>query len=326
MKAGTPQLAVDNWVDEIERHYLDDYIREGGASVKFAVCLPGLDAPTVADALFASATARGFFTARVDAASVKVHMIERVFHAIAEQLRWRNLTDAVLRRLAAAEHWQVPAAFDERPVAEQLAALNGLEPASVSLPLQRAIERAVFRDHSLARDFRLAMTWLARGRLNGGQDGARVEADLIDWLCGRITALSTLRGYQIFTKISRTNARHMLGSLLRWVRSAGGPGLVVAVDATRLFARERATDGLNYTIPALLDAYEVFREFIDATDELEGLLLVVLVPPAFTDIDPRGRGLARYPALMYRVIDEVHDERLANPLTALVRLTTEVVR
>ena len=62
----------------------------------------------------------------------------------------------------------------------------------------------------------------------------------------------------------------------------------------------------------------MLRQFIDGTDELEGLLLVVSVPPEFLT-DTR-RGLNRYEALKLRIWDEVRDREYQNPLGALTRL------
>lgn len=67
-----------------------------------------------------------------------------------------------------------------------------------------------------------------------------------------------------------------------------------------------------------LDAYEVLRQLIDATDELEGVLLVVLVPPEL--VTDELRGLPAYSALQLRVADEVRDRRRPNPYAAMVRL------
>jgi hypothetical protein len=77
-------------------------------------------------------------------------------------------------------------------------------------------------------------------------------------------------------------------------------------------------DGNYYSKAATLDAYEVLRQLIDATDELEGLLVAVLMPPEL--VADETRGLAAYTALQLRVADEVRDRRRPNPYAALMRL------
>jgi hypothetical protein len=60
------------------------------------------------------------------------------------------------------------------------------------------------------------------------------------------------------------------------------------------------------------------RQFIDATDELRGVLVIAMVPPEL--MTDEARGLPAYTALQLRVADEVRDRRRANPFAALVRL------
>ena len=62
----------------------------------------------------------------------------------------------------------------------------------------------------------------------------------------------------------------------------------------------------------------MLRQFIDATDELRGVLVIAVMPPVLMTDD--ARGLPAYTALQLRVADEVRDRRRANPFAALVRL------
>jgi hypothetical protein len=135
--------------------------------------------------------------------------------------------------------------------------------------------------------------------------------------------LSQLKPCSIYAKVSKANARSIFGSLLTTLALAGFPGLVVTVDISQLVTTERDPERLNYTKSALLDAYEVLREFIDATDDLEHLLMVVTAPAPFLDLEISGRGIGRYPALRFRVYDEVRDRTFANPMSALIRVGNE---
>lgn len=166
------------------------------------------------------------------------------------------------------------------------------------------------------------MHWLTRARLEAGIEGEVIRQHLTDWLGGRIGRVGDLRRYQIFTKVNRANARYLLSSLLVWIRDAGFAGLIMIVDGFRLMSGTRATDGsVHYTKASRWDAYEVFREFIDSTDDFEGLLLTIFMPREFITIDNKSPGLGEYPPLLYRVYDEVRDRHLANPLSALARIS-----
>ncbi|MGI8980891.1 MAG: BREX system ATP-binding domain-containing protein [Pirellulaceae bacterium] len=314
-------LTSPEWVEAVDRHYLAEYVAAGGSSVKFAACFPGVDHKEVATALRTRAERQGYVAVEVDSATTKIHMIDQLFGRIADQIPWNEIVERVLARYAKHNQWDLPESFSSEGMVEQLARCNQLSTQSVSLELQRQIDTGPLIDRRMAKDFRVAMYWLAKARLAAGTESEMKRKHIFDWLGGRIRAISELRPYQIFTKVNRANARHLLGSLLFWIRQAGYSGLVATVDGSRMFANARSEDGsVNYTKASRIDAYEVFREFIDSTDEFEGLLLTVFVPPEFIDIDNYGRGLGSYPALLFRVYDDVRDRNLANPLTALTRV------
>lgn len=146
---------------------------------------------------------------------------------------------------------------------------------------------------------------------------------LTDWLTGRNTAISAVKPYLIFNRINRASARHFFESLLRWIRFAGYTGILVVLDIARVTVARNPKDGqLYYTKAAVLDTYEVLRQFIDGTDRLNGCLIVVVPDVAFLDEDPFGRGIGVYPALKFRVFDEIRDRKLVNPMASLVRLSS----
>lgn len=114
----------------------------------------------------------------------------------------------------------------------------------------------------------------------------------------------------------------MFLSLCHWLRRADRQGLVLTLDIGRYAADRRAGDGtLYHTTTAAMDAYEVLRQFIDATDELESCFIGVIAPAQF--LEDEKRGLHRYDPLKLRIWDEVHDRHRANPLSSLVRLSVE---
>jgi len=135
--------------------------------------------------------------------------------------------------------------------------------------------------------------------------------------------ISGLTHHLIFQKVNRHNARAILGSTANWLRLVGRAGLVVVVDVSG-YAIGRAEPSPDNPKPraatkaTVTDAYEMMRQFIDATDELSGVLLVFLAGPEFVTDDTRGMRL--YPALETRLVDDVRDRRRANPLAPMVRI------
>ncbi|HYW09439.1 MAG TPA: hypothetical protein VE913_20935, partial [Longimicrobium sp.] len=80
----------------LRAEYLADFIRGGGAAVKFVVPLDGTPPEEVGAALRREAEAEGYLHARVDAREVKLHMIERLFFDVARQVPWDALARTVV--------------------------------------------------------------------------------------------------------------------------------------------------------------------------------------------------------------------------------------
>ena len=74
------EIQAPEWLDVIQREYLDDYIRGGGAAVKFAVPA-GAEAGRAAlvEGLRTLATGAGFAIAAVEARLTRVHLVDRLF-------------------------------------------------------------------------------------------------------------------------------------------------------------------------------------------------------------------------------------------------------
>lgn len=317
-----PVMSSDSWLEFLDRHYLRSFLPMGGSAVKFVVTEDTQLKGELPTRVAQSATSAGLIPTFVPSDSVRVHLMEQIFGRVADEMPWDELVTRVLCTSAREHNWRVPDHIDPNSgLAEQLAGENALDSKHVSLVLQRICDEKIFRDRSLARDFRVAMTWLARFRVSGGLQRESAAVMILDWLRGRIGSIANMRNLHISSKITRWNARHHFGSLCTWVRKAQYSGIVVILDLSRVVEFNQRLDdgGIRYGGAALLDAYEVLRQFIDSTDELDGYLLLVVCPPSFLDIESR-RGLGRYPALLNRVYDEVRDDRLGNPHTALVRI------
>ena len=68
-----------------------------------------------------------------------------------------------------------------------------------------------------------------------------------------------------------------------------------------------------------MEHYELLREFVDSVDQLTSTLFVVLTSQDFVD-ENSTRGYGIYQALRTRVMDDVRDRNMANPIASLVRL------
>ena len=309
-------ISIAQYLDFLEREYLADYIQGGGAAVKFATAQDG-PAERLRAGLLERARSQGYVVATVDAAHVKVHMIDKVFSAIADQIDWEDGARTVVRLALQRLGFRIPGDGDLS--LDRLAAENVYEASELRRDLLRALQQEILEDYELTHEFRLAMLRLCQAEVDRS-DATRTERDFVLlWLRGELRLISSLKQARIYQRIARHNARDMLASLTRWVVKTGRPGLTLDIDLRRCALTKRPDDGLLfYSKAAVLDAYELLRQLIDATDELSSCFCLVTIAPE-TLTDPK-RGIDQhYDALKYRIWDEVRDRVRTNPLAALVR-------
>jgi hypothetical protein len=321
----TVSMHPNIWLDFTRKEYLDSFVHDGGAAIKYPVPLDHTARELLLKNCQKLASDMGYVYVEISAAETKIHMVDELFYRIAQQLDWHQLTYRVLITLCEAEGYNIPDQVNG-PFVDNLAKTNRIDRNTILMDLRRKLGDRVFKQQTLARDFRVAMTQLCLSQLTGGQDATVTERVVTDWLTGRNKAVSAVKPYHIFNRISRTNARYLFESVLHWIKFAGYPGTVILLDIARLaIAKNPHDEHLYYTTASLLDAYEVLRQFIDTTDRLTHCLFVVVPDSEFLNEDSMGRGLGRYEALKFRVFDEVRAQQHANPMTALVRVASKTL-
>ena len=299
------QNTLEEWLGAIRREYLKDFIKRGGAAVKFCILDDdGFD--TLGGALRDAASEEGYAFASVNAVQTRISMIAKIFHAIARQIDWDALADTYVRNYFVNNGYVLPE-NGEKPGVVNIAMLNNRDVTFFRRDVIADIERDINHDYGLCQEFRFAMRRLCINALDSDGPAAYLSDAVKDWLRGDLRLVSSLKEALIFQKVTRYNAKS---------------GLVLTLDISRLMELKPRTDadeGFYYTSPSLLDAYEILRQFIDGTDEMEGLMIVVMAPREF--LTSEKRGIDRYDALKMRVWNEVQDAYRQNPLTSLVHLT-----
>jgi hypothetical protein len=310
-------VALGEWVGLLRSEYLAEFIPSGGAAVKLAVTRPD-QASVVLDSIAREAASQRYLVARVDAAQTKVHLIDRLFCAVARQVDWDGVTDRYLRALLRAHGIRVEEGLPLEDM-DAIAAANGRMKPDLYGEINRLIANSLLENYALSREFRTAMALLCWGRINP-QNVSPTDAEIIKlWLLGEKCSLSALKRMQIYQRIGRHNARLLLSSLALWLHEVGYAGLALLVDLNAVVTDfAPGQNPVRYTRNAVLDTYEVLRQFIDDTDEMSHMLLVGVAGPGLLD-DPR-RSVDNYTALKLRTADEVRDRSRSNPLNTLVRL------
>ena len=312
-------IPLHEWRHHLSGEYLSSFIRDGGAAVKFAVT-SAADRPALRSAMQTECRELDFLFIELNAAHARAHMPQAIFFELARQLDWRRLARKRILRLAEAADYDVDGigADGTVDVFQAIADLQGIDAKFVLREMRKPMEDSIATNRDLARDFRVAMTHLClHEHTREGEYGA---GPLLDWLTGDDTRVSNVRPFDVFTRIDRTSARHFIESSLRWVRDAGHAGTVILLDNTRVLVFRNPKDGHRYyTKTMVMDHYELLREFIDGVDRLAGTLLLIVTDEEFLDLDSK-RGFGIYPALQTRVMDDVRDRNLVNPVATLVRV------
>ena len=315
-------ISVADWLGHMDREYLSTFIKDGGASVKFAI-VSQENVQALREALRSRCEELGYVFVTLDALARRVHMPQDIFFGLASQIDWRVLARRLILRLLAEEGYRVEGidARDAVNVIDNIARANHLETQFVLTDLRPRLQDKVFRDPGMAKAFRVAMTHLCLKEMEQAGSGEYAGQPLLDWLTGVDTRIGNVRPFQVYTPVNRTTARYFIESALYWVRHAGYSGTVILLDNARVTVSRNPRDGGRYYTRAMTtDHYEVLREFIDDADRLPGSLLVVASDEAFVDEhSPRGWGM--YAALRTRVMDDVRDRKVVNPVAALVRLS-----
>jgi len=315
-----PEIDATEYAVFLADAYLTGFVADGGAAVKFAVAADGEALAGFGQALAVESERLGFTFVRVDSAQAKISMIQHVFFSVSGQIDWHGLARRVNGTLASELYEDDGGAMTVARIAEN----NEVDQNIVRREMHKRLSRHVIKNYTLAKDFRVAMTQLCLAQLDDDALGQQSCTSILDWLRGDLRLISAVKPMQIYQRIGRHNARAMLVSTARWIRQTGGAGLVVNLDLHALAATRRRDvpeDEIYYTPAALWDAYEVLRQFIDATDEMEGLLVVVSAPDTLLD-DFSNRSLQKYRALRNRIWDDVRDRRHVNPYAPMVRVAS----
>ena len=310
-------IPIQEWLGFIDSEYLSTFVKDGGASVKFAVT-PEERKPELYRSLRARCEELDYVFVELDAVTSRVHMPQDLFFALAKQIDWQLLAQRMVRRLAEEKGFSIDGvaiADANANIYDSLARANGIEARFVLQEIRPDVVSRVLRNQKMARDFKVAMTHFCTS-LDGGES----RQPLLDWLTGVNTRISNVRPFSIRTSINRTTARHYIESALYWVRHVGHAGTALLIENTRVTLAKNPRDGSRYYTRAMtIDHYELLREFIDDVDRLAATLMVVVTNNDFID-EQSARGWRIYSALQTRIMDDVRDRNLVNPVAALVRL------
>ncbi len=315
-------MSPQEWLNVLKTAYLQGFIRRGGSSVKFAVVEEAQDTKSVTYGVEELSREEGFVTIQVDSRRTKVQLIDLLFREMARQIDWEALAFDYVKKLMKENQRRIPELRKECSWSG-LASLNGCDEATIQRDINSWLEGSLFQDFHMSREFRLAMIQLCLAQMASPDSQSKEATAIKAWLKGELKQMAALKKLLIFEKVNRSNARDLIASFAHWVRLLGRPGVVLTIDISAFMgARGAGSTSLNYSPSAVMDAYEMLRQFIDGSDEVEGLLVVVVTSQAF--LSDQRLGLSRYEALKLRIWDDVRDKTRQNPFAPMVRLTEHI--
>ena len=316
-----PRIPASRYADFLETEYLSEFICGGGAAVKVAIVSDDMTASELTNTVSERAKNVRICPVHVSAMVTRVHLIQQLFFAVASRLDWVKLARAVLLRIAR-ENWGDQA--EGRTTLEGLAAAMGIDKQIVQTQVSKSLTSFIMKDYLLAKDFRIAMLQICLSELQPEAYTEQGREAILQWLRGELRLISAVKDKHIFHKIGRHSARAMLGSAARWIAKSGEGGLLVLLDIRQVGVLRRSDimEGQFYYTPAMaMDVYEVLRQFIDATDEMQNFMLLAIAPDELLD-DTTNRGFPKYQALKNRIWDDVRDKDRTNPFAPMVRIAS----
>ena len=104
----TATITPARWVQAIRREYLESFVREGGAAVKFCVPLDEAAKAATWNGLSQVGREVGYAVVKVDASETRINLLDKLFFSIAAQIDWPGSLEGVLNSLCARAGYQLP--------------------------------------------------------------------------------------------------------------------------------------------------------------------------------------------------------------------------
>jgi hypothetical protein len=227
--AGGIGLGPEEYADLVGKEYLGDYVRTGGAAVRFVVAGDDGVGARWHHSLASAADAEGYLYVAVDAEEHRVHLVDQIFAAVARQVDWMELARRQVRA-----GWESlglrPAAPDELAVA-YVAAHSDVDVPEAARSIRRYLETTMLRGPTLAREFRLAVVPGGAGHRGGPGRRARRGDRLAARGAGAPAAAAVGAAARPGRPAQRSFAAGVAGRLAARLT---GTGIVLDVDLSRL--------------------------------------------------------------------------------------------
>jgi len=289
------------WLDYVKSVYLQEFIAGGGSKVKVVVGPAGSGKTHLLRSVLVDARNLGYATVELSATTLKLQDVVSFYRAVVGALDLEALVQglgaAVIRSLGY-DPQEIP---DQSQFLRILTNQEGLPWEQGERTLRKAIATLV-EGQDLGASFRtFVFDVILYGMIHPQEEGIRLA---LMWLQGEKLDRRQKQTLHLFEKLQPSNARYWLNALIRLLRLAGIPGLVVVIDDLQvLAAHQPGSQRYCYSPQAAKDVCEFLRQLIDDTELLGHFLLLIGGRPEM--IEDEKRGFKSYDALWMRLQTEI---------------------
>lgn len=301
-----------------QKHYLEEYIREGGSKIKFVTGRPGSGKTHLLNYMAMTAWEEGYVTAGFSARDIWIHDFKEIYIEILRQSDilgcLKRCSLQIIKNLGFTPE-EIPEGLTFMDYLSQ----NDLGDAITRREIRLQLKSMFLENPLIDNNFALTCSLLTGGILGHPLLEEQNRQMLLSWLAGdRSLKLSAIRSLGLSpVRITKFNARHMLRSLAEVIRMAGYSGLFITVDNLEILASRSSLDPVHYTKLKREDTYESIRQLIDDIDSMKNIMFVFAFERELLDND--SAGLKSYQALWMRIQNEVIGEHF-NRFTDIVDL------
>ena len=294
--------------DFIKKHYLEDYIPQGGSKIKFLTGREGSGKTHTARLILEDAKETGYTTVYFSAKNIVLYDFREIYLEILRQCDLKRILQGCANQIIREMGYDPDLIPKGKSFMDYLA--DRQEADALTRNEIRITLRTIFTKNPLLDNGFASCCSLLTGAILGHPYLEVSNRELLySFLYGDKTVkLSQIRALGISaSRITKYNARHLLRSLSEIVRLSGSKGLLVIIDDMETLLNRSSGEVIKYTKLRREDTYESMRQLIDDIDSMRYVLFLMCFDREL--MDSENYGLKSYQALWMRIQNEVVSAR-----------------
>jgi hypothetical protein len=307
------------WLDRFQEHYLYNYIGRGhGSKVKLLVGGEGTGKTHLLRCVEQDARAQGYEAVYISLRDTdfKLSNVPDLYRVIVGQIDKEKLVRGLCSRVAASLGYGADVYDGSERLLPQMVELEKL-PVHDIIRVIRSQVGETFRGLDIGPAFATFCYQVTSSRMVFGKEDTIRMA--LKWLMGTKLERNEKQATGLFEVLQKANARAWLNSLIHILNVAGMSGLLVMIDDLEEMTKAAPGTGrYRYTINAVKDTCELFRQLIDDAEMLNSFILLLAGRKEI--VTDEKRGFVSYEALWRRLQTGLVPGERFNPYCDIVDL------